>query len=413
MNRRYILNKLVAVNLFLFSLASNAQTLTLDSCRTMARNNYPAIRQYELIEQSRDLTVSNIARTWLPGVSVTGFGLAMTDVLGSSPLGSMENSIYGASLSVNQVIYDGGAIGAQRRVARSKAEVETNRLDVEIYSIYERIEQLFFGILMIDEQLKQMDLLKDNLHISERTVKSMIAGGMANENDLDQVHVNEIQADQQIINLNAMRKTYSKVLCYFIGRDASDADLQLAKPLMTVSTESNRPELALFSSQENLLAEQQRLLDTRLMPTLSAFGMAAYHNKMMPVVNDKNLMAGVMLKWNIGALYTRSNDKESLENQRQQIAVQRETFLFNNNMQKQRSNGQIEALREQMTLDDKAVALREAILAKAQKKVEQGTQTVNELLRDVNAVSEARQQRAIHEIELMKEICKLNTIKGL
>lgn len=410
MNRQKMPNAVAFLTGLLLTCNVSAQELTLDQCKQMARDNYPAIRQYGLIERSRDLTLSNAAKAWLPGVSVNGFGVAMTDVLEASPLGEMENMVYGASLSVNQVIYDGGAIGAQRDVVRAKSEVEKAQIEVQLYSINERIEQLFFGILMIDEQVRQIALLQDNLAISEKTVKSMMQGGMANQSDLDQVNVNQLTTEQQLVKLNTLRKTYEQMLGHFIGQQGN---LTLQKPSAEAKPQSERPELSLFASQENMLAAQRKSFNAGMRPTLSAFGMAAYHNAMMPIMKDRNLMAGLMLRWNIGALYSRKNDIASLDNQRQQVAVQRETFLFQNNLEQQQSNGQIESLSEQLAIDDKVVALREDILEKAKKRVDLGTETINELLRDINAVSEARQQKAIHEIQLLQEIYKLNNIKGL
>lgn len=415
MKRTFLFRVICIFYLSLITYHLQAQELTLDNCKQMARDNYPAIRQYGLIEQSRDLTLSNAIKAWLPGVSVTGFGVGMTDMLDVSPLGEMKNEVYGASLTVNQVIYDGGAIGAQRRVARAKSQMEEAQMDVQLYNINERVEQLYFGILMIDEQMKQVALLQDNLSLSEKTVNSLMRNGLANQGDLEQVQVNQVQAEQQLVNLKTMRKAYERMLGCFIGTTTNSSkgeELSIVKPTENLCSEANRPELRLFASQENMLTAQRKALDTRLMPTISAFGTASYHNKMLPIMKDCNLMAGVMLKWNIGALYTRKNDIASIDNQMQQIDVQRQTFLFNNNLQQQQTNGQIESLRKQMTLDDKAVALRESILEKSRKKVEMGTETVNEHLRNINAVSEARQQKAIHEIQLLQEISKLNIIKG-
>ncbi len=375
----------------------------------MARQNYPSISQYGLIEKSRDLTVSHAAKAWLPGVSVNGFGVGLTQLLDASPLGQMKDGVYGASLTVSQMIYDGGAVGAQRRVARARSEVEMRQTDVLMYDVNERVEQLFFGILMIDEQMKQVELLNDNLTISEKTVRSLMDNGMANQGDLEQVMVQQVQAQQRMVGLRSMRDTYCDMLGYFVGKQVES----LSKPSDTaVGMDVARPELSLFSAQESLLAVQKKSLNSRLMPTVSAFGMAAYHNRILPILKETNLAVGLMVKWNIGALYTRKNDLASLSNQQKQIDVQRQTFLFNNHMQQRQTSGEIEALRRQMTLDDEALALRESILEKARKKVEMGTETVNELLRDVNAVSEAQQQKAIHEIELLQEINKLSTIIG-
>ena len=400
-----------------FTLQSAAQTLTLDECKQEARQNYPAIRQYDLVEKSRDLTVSNAQKAWLPGVSVTGFGAGFTDVLSISGqagalLGDMKNYLAGGSVMVNQAIYDGGAIGAQKNVARAKADVDAKQLDVNLYGINERVEQLFFGVLMLDEQLHQVSLLLDDLAISEKTVTSLIHGGLANQSDLDAVRVRQVQAEQQRIALQSQRYTYLNMLGYFIGKELN-ADTLLAKPkAVTAAVDNQRPELSYYASQESLLDAQRKALNTRLLPTLGAFGMATIHNKVMPMVKPGMLAGGLTLSWNIGALYTRKNDLANIENQRQQIDAQRETFIFNNQLQNRQSNGTIENIRQQMTLDDKAVALRESIRDKAEKKVKNGTETVNELLRDINAVSEARQQKAIHELQLLQEEYKLNTING-
>lgn len=415
MNKRTLLWVIAVVSLSFFTHYVSAQPLTLEKCKQMAHDNYPSIRQYGLIEQSRELTLSNAMKAWLPGVSVSGFGMAMTDIMQATSMGEMKNGVYGASVTVNQVIYDGGAISARKREAKAKSEVEEKRLDVQMYEINERVEQLFFGILMIDEQIKQVKLLQDNLSLSEKTITSMIRNGTANQSDLDQVNVSQVQAEQQIINLKTLRKTYTGMLeCFIATAEPLPDDVVLEKPQLPASSigaDRQGATLTLFSSQEALLAVQRRSLDSRLMPTVSAFGVAAMHNKIMPIIKDFNLMAGVMVTWNIGALYTRKNDLAVLDNQYRQIDVQRETFLFNNRLQQRQSNGRIESLRRQMTLDDKAVTLRENILEKARKKVELGTETVNELLRDVNAVSEAHLQKAVHEIQLLQEIYNLHTIQ--
>ncbi len=412
--------RIVSLLLVIIAIVINAsgQTLTLDGCKQEAHDNYPAIKQYGLVEKSQELNVSNAAKAWLPGVSITGFGAGFTDIMDmpaqtQALMGDMKNYAFGASLVVTQPIYDGGAISAKQNVLKAKSEVEQRQLDKTLYSINERVEQLYFGVLMIDEQLKQNALLQSDLEVSAKTVESLISGGLANQSDLDAVNVNQVNAQQQEIALKTSRKTYLNMLGYFIGKELSE-NTELAKPSEELSTSPQGGQgatLSLYTSQEKLLDAQRRSINARLMPTVSAFGMGTYHNTISPMMKDNMLAAGVMVKWNIGALYTRKNDLADIDNQLGQIAVQRETFLFNNKMQTKQSNGQIENLRQQMALDDKAIALRESIREKSEKKVKNGTETVNELVRNVNAVSEARQQKAIHEIQLLKEMYNLRTIK--
>lgn len=406
---------------FLFAHTALAQPLTLERCKQLARDNYPSIRQYDLIRQSESLTLSNATKAWLPGVSVSAIGVGMTDVLKPSPLGEMKNGLYGAMVMVNQKVYDGGAIDAQRQLARAQSEVDRRALDVQMNNLNERVEQLFFGILMLDEQMAQVGLLLEQLALSEKSVRSWMQHGLANESDLDLVAVNQVQAEQQRLQLVELRQTYANMLGYFIGHsplDASaDAALQLVRPeakivggFQPLFAEQGAT-LSMFAAQESLLQAQRKSLDARLRPMVGIFLTGAYHNRLMPIVRESNLMAGVSVSWNIGALYTRKNDLSSLANQRQQIGLQRETFLFNNGLQQRQAYGEISSLRQQMQLDDKAVNLQESILEKTQRRVALGTESVNELMRQVIAVSTVRQQRAVHEIQLLQATYHLSIVQ--
>ena len=402
--------------------AARAQTLTLDACRQEARDNYPAIRRYSLIEQSRDFTLSNAQKGWLPKVSATAGGFVFTDIVDvpapmSAMTGDMKNHLLTAGVQVSQTLYDGGAIAAQRRVARAQADVQREQLNVLLYDINDRVQQLFFGILTLDEQIRQNLLLQDDLQLSRKTVESMMRGGIANQTDVDAVSVQQVTARQQEGTLRASRHAYLRMLGTFIGRELSD-DTVLERPVVSGASaygavqQNHRPELAFYESQAHLLELQKRQFDSQLMPRLSAFGMGMYHSRMMSMLNNGMLAAGLTLNWNIGALYTRKNDKAKLDVQRQDIESQRETFLFNTRLQNENSNGIIRSLQQQIAQDDEIIRLRENIRSKSEKKVQLGTETVNEMLRDVNAVSEARQAKALHEILLLKEIYNLKNINN-
>ena len=406
---------------FLLAHTAVAQPLTLEQCKQLAHDNYPAVRQYDLIGQSARLTLDNAMKAWLPDVSVSGIGVGMTDVLKASPLGEMKNGVYGASVSVNQTVYDGGRIGAQRQLTQAQADVDRRALDVQMNELNERVEQLFFGVLLLDEQRAEVLLLQEQLALSEKTVRSRVQHGLASESDLDLVAVQQVQAEQQLLRIAALRRTYADMLGYFIGRSplavSEGGDLQLERPTAEATVRfapriaETSSTLSLFSAQESLLDVQRKSLNSRLRPTVGVFLTGAYHNRLMPIVREGNLMAGVSVNWNIGALYTRKNDLSLLAQQREQIGQQRETFLFNNNLQQREAFGEIASLRQQMQLDDRRVALQENILEKTRLKVEKGTETVNELLRQTLSVSEARQQRSAHALQLLQATCRLQLIQ--
>ena len=173
-----------------------------------------------------------------------------------------------------------------------------------------------------------------------------------------------------------------------------------------------RPELQWYAARQSLLGEQRKQLDTRLMPTVKAFGAAMAHTRMADMLHNTFAAAGVTVSWNIGALYTRKNDLRKLQVEADRIDAERQTFLFNNHLQTEETQGQIAALRRQLDLDKEAVSLREAIYSKSMKKVKLGTETVNEMLRDAIAVSQARQQQSLHNIQLQQAICQQKTLQG-
>ena len=403
---------LLATVTALLSLSVSAQ-VTLDECKTSARDNYPAVKQYRLIELSRDYTMHNASKAWLPKVSVAAGAVAMTDIMENTVAGTaadVSNEIYGAMFQVNQTIYDGGTTAARKRVTRAEADVEKGRLDVTMYDINSRVEELFFGILTIDEKLKQIQLLQNDLELSMRTVNGMINGGLANQSDKDAIKVEQLKASQQESSLTTSRAAYVRMLAAFTGKDMS-ADTQFEKPETTTpaleTITNRRPELEYYSARLRLLDEQRHTLDTKLRPQLSFFGAAVYHNRINDLLKNGTLAAGVTLSWNIGALYTRKNDIRNIETQKLQTESQRETFLLNTRMQNENSYGNINGLKKQIALDDEIITLRENIRQTTEKKVENGTETVNELLRHINAVSEARQTKAMHEIVLIRELYSL------
>ena len=404
MNKRTL-----SITLLLVTAAQAFAGLTLAECREAARQNYPAIRQYRLTEQSRDYTLSNAMKGWLPQIKVTAAAAAFTDIVdvpaqAAAVTGTTGNTVYGAALQVTQPLYDGGAISAKRNAARLESEASMRQLDVNLYSIRERTDQLFFGVLLINEKISHNRLLQHDLGITLATVGSLVRNGMASQSDVDAVSVELLKARQQACALQEQRKAYVLMLATFTGMQLNDSvSLDRPAPPETDLTANNRPELLLFQAQSQLNDSRRKVLDSRLRPQLGLFGVAAYHNKPFGMMNSANLAAGITLNWNIGALYTRRNDLRDIELQRQNIDVQRATFLLNTNLKSQQSDGAINGLRSQIALDDDIISLRKNIKSTIEKKVNNGTETVSELLRTVNAVVEACQTKAAHQLQLLQE----------
>lgn len=388
--------------------------ITLQECRQKAHDNYPVIKRYRLVEQTRDYNIANASKGYLPQIDVTGLASYHTDLMKSNNLSStldIKNRVYGGMVQVSQSIYDGGNVTSRKSVATAEANVGKEQLNVTMYDVNDRIDQLFFGTLLIDEQTKQNKLLQADLALSMKSVKGMMKNGVANQSDVDAISVEQLNAEQQAKSLGIQRHAYLSMLGIFIGETLND-DMMLTAPEddMPVSMEVKRPELKLFDAQSSLLDAKLKALDVNIRPKLGVFVTGLAGNTGVEMIKKSALLAGASLKWNIGGLYTRKNDKRLIDASRQQIAAERETFLFNTRLQTANESANINDLRNRLKTDDDIVALRTSIRSKAERKVENGTLTVNEMLRQINAESEAKQAKALHRIQLMREIYQLKNI---
>ena len=408
--------------MLVFAVVPAFTQIALDECRSLARANYPLIKRFSLVEQIRSLSVSNASKAWLPQVSLSARASYQSDVtripvdIPGVDISPMSKDQYDVSVHVSQQIYDGGSVSSSKRLADALSDVEREKVNVAIYDVYERVDQLYFGILLLDEQIRQVRLLQDDLSLSSKSVSGMLRGGVASQTDLDAVKVEQVKARQSETSLLTSRATYLKMLSTFIGKPLGDS-VSLVRPDETdVSVVvNNRPELSLYNAQNRLLDQQRNVLDTYLRPRVGLFLQGGYGNPALNMLKNKfeaYYKVGATLTWNFGNLYTRANDKRKIDTDRLGIEAEREAFLFNTGLQSELQRGNIESLRRQISQDDEIITLRERIRSKADVKVANGTETVNEMLRDINAVSEARLTKAFHEIQLLQEIYKLKNINN-
>lgn len=408
--------------LLLLTVVEASAQITLDSCKAWARANYPVIKQFGLVEQSSKFTVDNASKAWLPQVSFAATASYQSNVthipvtIPGVDIPTIDKDQYDVNVTVSQQVYDGGAVSSARRIANAQGDVAREQVNVAMYDVYERVEQLFFGILVLDEQLEQVRILQADLALSYNSVSAMMKGGVANQTDVDAVMVEQVKARQAETGLQTSRRAYQRMLSTFTGRPLGEGD-SLVRPASggVPALDNRRPELALYAAKDRLLDARLNALDVDLRPRFGVFLRGGYGKPGLDMLSnsfDTYYRVGATLTWNIGSLYTRSNDKRKIEVERQMNGSDRDAFLFNTRLQTEFQNGEIDNLRRQLEQDDEIIKLRERIRSKSETKVANGTETVNEMLRDINAVSDARLAKRLHEVRLLQEIYKLRTING-
>lgn len=390
--------------------------LSIEDCYKKAQANYPLVKQYGLIEQSREFNLSNANKGYLPQVSLSAKASYQSEVtklpitLPNVVIKGVNKDQYQSVVEVNQTIWDGGVIHNQKKITEASSTVDKQKLDVDMYAINERINQLFFGILLLDEQIKQNILLQDELKRNYSQITSYMTNGIANQADLDAVKVNQLNTVQRKVELEATRKAYREMLIAMIGESIKE-DTYLTKPSaaesVSLSETINRPELQLFDAQSNLFETQKSMINSKNLPKLGMFVQGGYSNPALNMLKSEftpYYIAGARLSWNFGGLYTKKNEKKLLETSKQNIAVQKETFLFNTNLKMTQQNNEIDKMKQLMQDDDEIIRLRASIKKAAEIKVENGTLSVTELLREINSEDQAKQNKVLHEIQLLMSI---------
>ena len=411
----------VCILMFFCAGAGHAQ-VTLEQCKAWAQGNYPVIKQYNLVEQSRRFTVENAAKAWLPKAVVSGTASYQSDVttipidIPGVDIPTLSKDQYDVNITVSQQVYDGGAVSSAKRLAEAQGDVGREQVSVAMYDVNRRIDELFFGILVLDEQIGQVAVLQEDLSLSLASVKAMVKGGIANQTDVDAVMVELVKAKQKGTSLLTQRNTYLKMLSTFIGKDIGDGDT-LVKPTPPVlqNGANSRPELALYAAQERLLDARLKSLNVALRPNVGLFARGGYGNPGLNMLKDDfdaYYKVGVTLSWNFGSLYTRANDRRNIDIERQTVQSERDAFLFNTRLQTEMQSGAVDNLREQLRQDDEIITLRRRIRDKAELRVVNGTETVNEMLRDINAVIDAQLGKRLHEIQLLQEMYKIKHLNN-
>ena len=401
------------------TLPAQAQ-LTIDACQQKAQANYPLVAQYGLIRQSEQYDLENANKGYLPQLSLSAKASYQTDVtkipfsLPGIDIPTLSKDQYQVVAEVNQVIWDGGNIRAKKQNVKASAEVDLQQQQVDMYAIRERANSLFFGILLTEEQLELNRLYDEELERNYRKISSFIENGVANQADLDAVQVEQLSNRQQRVSLEATNRAYRQMLGAFIGENADSAELICPEVgSEPAPTDVNRPELRLLDARNTLLDAQLKQLNARNRPTLGLFVQGAYGKPGLNMLQDKFkafAIGGVRFSWNFGNYYTHKSDAAKIDVARNALRTQRETFLFNTNQQVESSQSELEKYRRTLSDDDRIVALRDNIKRASEAKVAEGTMSVTDYMQEVTKAETARQNRALHRMQLIMTTYNLKNI---
>ena len=417
MRKKIILSILISS-----TLLSAFSQITIEDCYQKAQENYPLIKQYDLIEKTKEYNLSNVNKGYLPQIMFSAKATYQSDVteipINLEQLGfqgitipTVSQDQYGLTLDINQTIWDGGEIKSQKKEVRATSEVNAKNIEVSLYAINARINQIYFGILLTEAQIHLNQLLKEELQQNYDQIQSYIQNGIANQADLDAVRVDQLKTEQDKIQLIYTRKAYIAMLSELIGTNL-DVNTKFIKPVWTypILKQINRPELSLYDAQIKQYEIEKQAITAGLMPKLGAFITGGYGKPGLDMLENEftpYYIAGIKLTWNISNLYTQKNRKKLIQTNIKTVETQRATFLFDTNLDITQKDKNIEKYINQIKYDDEIIALRNAVKKASEAKMANGTISGTDLMRDINAAQMAKQNKILHEIELLLAVYDL------
>ncbi len=410
-------------------LCAHAQ-LTIEQCQRLARENYPLIRQYGLIDQSSKFTLDNLKHSWLPQVNLSAqatyqnetpsFPDQMKAMLAASGLDmkGLAKDQYRLQLDVNQKIYDGGKASSERAITQAQDVEQKAQTDVDLYSLNKRVNDLYFGALLMDESIKQTEMTLEMLNGNLDKLRAHVRGGIATSADESQLRAEILTVEQSKTTMEWNRQAFIHMLEILIGKHIGEQQLVVPNAAEPISNTIDRPELRLIDAKIGTINARERAINASVMPVISAFGQAFYgypgYNTFENMVNRKwslNALVGVRATWSLSSLYDRKNNLSRLNTARQQAELQREAFLVNTRLEVSHENDEIKRLRELIASDATIVSLRRDVRQAEESKLRNGIIDIHRLVERITDENTAAQAQILHNIELLKTIYDLkNTV---
>lgn len=410
---RIIIQIVCALSLFMLTVTANAQgtkEISIGQCYTLARQNYPLIKQQELISKSKNYSVSNLAKGYLPQLSINGQATYQSEVtslpvkLPNVNVEELSKDQYKLYAEVNQVLYDGGTISQQKKMQESAAAIDEQKLEVELYKLKERINQLYFGILLLQQQQTQTEILVKDLEATIQKTEAAYRNGVTLKSNLELLKAELLKTGQRRIELSSAILAYKEMLGYFIGVPLNeDTRLLTPQPLQS-GNQVNRPELLLFDYQGRNMDVQNALLNAKNRPKLGLFIQGGYGRPALNFLSNNfepYYIGGVRISWNLSGLYSLNNERSLIDIGRRNIDIQRNTFLFNTEFTLKQQNAEIRKLNELLLTDDEIIALRNSIKHSAAAQLENGIINSSDYLKEVNAEDLAVQSKIAHQVQLL------------
>ncbi len=397
--------------------------VSLNDCYKLADDNYPLSKAAALQKEMAAMKLEVLDTKYLPGVSLYGKAQYQSDVPTvtiNAPIPGISFPViqkdqYNVGLNINQVIWDGGTISSMKQSELINSAKSQNEIEIQLFGLHRKIDDIFFGILYIREKIKSLDLLRATLEEKSKVVNSAVRNGVALSGDLDVLKVEILKLRQSMASLESQELALIQSLSEIIGKELeNNADFDL--PKLNISAFDSifdsillRPEYDSFELGIKNLEAHKDLTNAKYMPKINAFANAGYAR---PGYNFFNpdfqtiYMIGVRANWNIWSWNASAKEIETIEMQKEILKVSENTFTKNLKIAEKQYLNEIANLEKVLDSDLQIIDIRKAIASQASSQYSNGVVNISDYVADVNSETEARLNHEYHKIQLVR--AKLN-----
>jgi len=417
-------NKIISILsllLFPFLHISAQNNLSLDFCKESALKNYPVIKQRALIEQSKNYQISNASKAYLPQFGINAQASYQSDVtrlpLDNLPfkVQSLDKDQYKITADFNQVIFDAGNTSLQKDIHKAQAAIDQEKIELELYKVKERVTQLYFSILILNENQKQLDITKSDLENNLKRIQAQKDNGLTFQSNIDQIKSEILKIKQRNAEIKASQRAYLQMLSLFMGMELNETS-KFEQPVKPANTNQiNRPELKIFEKQGELVLTQNRMSLTKSLPKANLFAQGGYGKPGLNMLKNEFewfYIAGVRINWTFSNLYTFGKERKINQINRDIINNQSETFLLNTNMNLKQQENEIQKLEELIQTDNELLSLRTNIKKTSEIRLQNGIIGASDYINDLNQEEISRQNKFVHETQLLMALYQYQLISG-
>ncbi|HQZ25385.1 MAG TPA: TolC family protein [Flavobacterium sp.] len=413
------MKRILITSFLLATFYSNAQqSLTLEDCYALANKNYPIAKQIGLLQQKSDYEVDALKTGKLPKIDLVAQGTYQNQVttIPNPLLEPLNKDQYRANFDVNQLIYNGGLIDANSQLKEAQTKTQQQQVEVNLYQLKPRINQLYFSILFLQER-KQLLISKQEQLVSKiKEVKSGIQYGAILPASEKVLEAENLKIKQQLSEIQFDKKRLFENLSSLTFTTVPETSI-LQKPIIITeeTAANNRPELKYFELQDQQIEASKTVISKSNLPKINAFGIAGYGNPGLNMIDNSYqpiLMVGLRANWNVFDWNKSKAEKDALTVSADIVATEKETFLLNNSLQLQEMNNEIKKSEEIIKTDTEIIGLREYVEKSANAQLKNGVITTSEYLVEFTNLYEARTNQKLHEIQLALAKANYQVTKG-